>query len=248
MFIDLFSTNKVVFTEVERERALQTANQIGPPSKRYRFAMDPNLYNAARRGDLGHLQSLTPEQKSELPSQLAPNQNTVLHVATEFRQLEFARAVSRSYPSLLWRQNGVGDTPLHVAARESLVEHVELFVGFGMLGMVNLDGDTALHCAAREGNLGCVDRLVRADPRLCSVVNNSGESPLYLAVTAGYWEVPQVIIDNAPLWASYKGANGLTALHPALFYSNYGKQTRPFFNTYLFKILILLLPKTSNLY
>lgn len=88
--------------------------------------------------------------------------------------------------------------------------------------MVNHNGDTALHCAARIGSLICVEKIVEADPELCRVVNNSGESPLYLAVAAGFWEVPQSIIRKANLLASYTGAKGLTALHPTLFYPNYG--------------------------
>lgn len=186
--------------------------------------MKPDLYTAAIIGDVGHLQNLTPEEKLELPSQLAPNRNTVLHVATQFRQQKFAEAVAKAFPTLLWQRNAAGDAPLHVAAREDLVDLVELFTGFEEMDvrMVNWDGDTALHCAARVGNLKIVKKLVAAAPELCRMENNGGESALYLAAAAGYWEVPPVIIQHAE--ASCKGANGLTALHPTLFYPNYGNQ------------------------
>ncbi|XP_050940760.1 protein ACCELERATED CELL DEATH 6-like [Cucumis melo] len=184
--------------------------------------MDPQLFTAATNGDLDLLQNLTPLQKSLLPFQFSPNQNTPLHVATEFRQLGFAKAIVRDCEALLWLQNGAGDTALHVAAKEALPEFVELLIQFRrLLAMVNLNGDTALHCAARIGSLICVEKIVEAEPELCGVVNNNGESPLYLAVAAGFWEVPQVIIRKAELLASYKGAKGLTALHPTLFYRNY---------------------------
>ncbi|XP_038877632.1 ankyrin repeat-containing protein At5g02620-like [Benincasa hispida] len=185
--------------------------------------MDPQLFKAATNGDLGHLQNLTPLQKSLLPFQFSPNHNTPLHVATEFRQLDFVKAVVRDYETLLWLQNGAGDTALHVAAREALGEFVEFFIGVSprLLRMVNFEGDTALHCAARIGSLICVEKMVEADPELCGIVNNNGESALYLAVAAAYWEVPEVIIREAKLLASYKGAKGLTALHPTLFFPNY---------------------------
>lgn len=194
--------------------------------------MDPQLFKAATNGDLGHLQILTSLQKSNLEFQLSPNQNTPLHVATEFRQLGFAKAVVGDCQQLVWLQNGAGDTALHVAARKALVEFVEFFIGFGprLLRMVNLDGDTALHCAARIGSSKCVEKIVEAESELCGAVNNNGESPLYLAVAAGYWEVPQVIIGKAESLASYKGANGLTALHPTLFYPNYGNISSTSYN------------------
>lgn len=244
-FIDLFYSTKQRLDSSKRREKNRSSSSLNlidlkkrnhfPPLQPLTFtnsSMDPQLFNAATNGDLGHLQILTSLQKSNLEFQLSPNQNTPLHVATEFRQLGFAKAVVGDCQQLVWLQNGAGDTALHVAARKALVEFVEFFIGFGptLLRMVNLDGDTALHCAARIGSSKCVEKIVEAESELCGVVNNNGESPLYLAVAAGYWEVPQVIIGKAESLASYKGANGLTALHPTLFYPNYGNISSTSFN------------------
>ncbi|XP_022143170.1 ankyrin repeat-containing protein At5g02620-like [Momordica charantia] len=192
--------------------------------------MDPNLYLAAMKGDLVFLRTFQ-ETSNNLESQLTPSQDTVLHVATEFHQAEFATAAANDCPPLLWQVNSSGDTALHIAARERHADLVTQFIacarnadeGTGeskhleeLVRSVNLKKDTALHCAARSGCFKSVRRLAKADPEVCSFVNSADESPIYVGIASQFWGIHQHIIKYAPSSALYKGPRGLTALHQIL--------------------------------
>ena len=195
--------------------------------------MDPELYRAARSGNISYVETNIRGEDSTLLSETTPNKNTVLHVAAEFKQTEFMKEVClRCRPALIWQQNSKGDTPLHVAARVGCFEIVDCLIeqascssvdiesrggsqviGKELIGKVNGERDTALHCAVRNGHYEVVKSLIVADPELSSFVNNADESLLYLAVLDISPKMAMLILDSCQGSFSYIGTNKVTALH-----------------------------------
>ncbi|KAM2063537.1 hypothetical protein ACFX16_027062 [Malus domestica] len=90
-------------------------------------SMDPDVFNAAKQGDLDVLKG----HGENLDKILTATKNTVLHIYTacyrhptykesEDEMLNSTNTVDgilKMCPALLWQQNESGDTALHIAAR-----------------------------------------------------------------------------------------------------------------------------------
>ncbi|PQQ13125.1 ankyrin repeat-containing protein [Prunus yedoensis var. nudiflora] len=198
--------------------------------------MDPSLYRAARSGDLGFLRTA---RDNNILDQKTPKDNNVLHVAAEFKQIDFfENAPLDDQSPLFWATNKKGNTPLHVAARVGCHEVVKFLIEHALRTLIdpadqesgpadanahkellrktNSQKDTALHVAVRNGHVGVVTLLVEADPQLCSFTNSANESPLFLAVRNGSANVVLYILNESPILPSFHGTNGVTALHMAV--------------------------------
>ncbi|PQM34163.1 hypothetical protein Pyn_37933 [Prunus yedoensis var. nudiflora] len=94
--------------------------------------MEPSLHEAARSGEVGFLRRMKDGDVSiDLLLHKTPKGNNILHVAAEFKQIEFFKELD-DQSSLFWATNEKGDTPLHVAARvgcdqvvKFLIEHTK---------------------------------------------------------------------------------------------------------------------------
>ncbi|KAK9937595.1 hypothetical protein M0R45_014373 [Rubus argutus] len=207
--------------------------------------MDPYLYEAATLGDVSFLRRIRDGDvllNHDLLLQKTPKDNNILHIAAEFKQIDFFRQVPNHYsPALFWAANKKGDTPLHVAARVGCDEIVEFLIGQAkalhfrgadtesghgqshrklLLRMTNLEMDTALHVAVRCGHLGVVLMLMEADPELCCLTNSAHESALFLAARKGSAEIALYLLNESPVCPSFQGTNGVTALHAAVTRTN----------------------------
>lgn len=215
----------------------------GSPNK----SMDRDLYLAASTGDSGYIKRLITDETGNCQAQFTPQSNSLLHIAITFQQIELVRTLIQLCPCLLPHQNSHGDTPLHVAAKIGCLEIVRLLVDDGvpvhqaretcnydapspndwsLLRKVNGSGDTALHLAVRSGHIGVVDLLVKADSQLMYIDNKVGETPVFVAVDAGFFDVAHCMIlqmSSSPSSPLYKGTNGLTALHAALISTHHGR-------------------------
>ncbi|ONI12114.1 hypothetical protein PRUPE_4G145300 [Prunus persica] len=202
--------------------------------------MDPSLYKAARSGDLGFLRRARDSKVSNsFLDQKTPKDNNILHVAAEFKQIDFfINAPLDDQSPLFWATNKKGNTPLHVAARVGCHEVVKFLIEHAqrtlidpadqesgpadanahkeLLRKTNSQKDTALHVAVRNEHAGVVTLLVEADPHLCSFTNSANESPLFLAVRNGYANIVLYILNESPIFPSFHGTNGVTALHMAV--------------------------------
>ncbi|PQQ05665.1 ankyrin repeat-containing protein [Prunus yedoensis var. nudiflora] len=202
--------------------------------------MDRLVYEAATSGDVDLLKKI--EDGDESPDVLykkTPKDNNVLHIAAEFKQINFFNDIPLEYgSSLFWATNKKGNTPLHVAARvgchevvKFLIEHAQRMLidpadqesgpadanaHKELLRKTNSQKDTALHVAVRNGHVGVVTLLVEADPQLCSFTNSANESPLFLAVRNGSANIVLYILNESPVIPSFHGTNGVTALHMAV--------------------------------
>ncbi|BFG28849.1 hypothetical protein CerSpe_151230 [Prunus speciosa] len=191
--------------------------------------MDPSLYKAARSGDLGFLRIARDNNASNsFLDQKTPKDNNILHVAAEFKQIDFFKKAGLDDQSpLFWATNKKGNTPLHVAARVGCHEVVKFLIEHAqktlidpaykeLLRKTNSQKDTALHVAVRNGHVGVVTLLVKADAQLCSFTNSANESPLFLAVRNGSADIVLYILNESPILPSFHGTNGVTALHMAV--------------------------------
>ena len=94
--------------------------------------------------------------------------------------------------------------------------------------MGNLEKDTALHDVVRNGHFDIVELLIREHPRLTSLTNNAGESPLFLAVDRVFYKIALHILEeavNVP-GCSYGGRNKMNLLHVAVIGTGQGKSNK----------------------
>ncbi|KAL0006218.1 hypothetical protein SO802_013779 [Lithocarpus litseifolius] len=184
--------------------------------------MNPAMFRAASTGDLSFFEKNSNSNLLEV----TPEKNTVLHVATQFNQFEFAKKIVSLSPSLVSQKNSKDNTPLHVASRAGTSSIVKLLIDEArkdnveagqqqLLSMVNENRDTALHIAVRYCNYEVVKELINEkDP--AELVNNAGESALFLAVERQRYDIASHILKNAPT-CSYAGRHDMNVLHALAF-------------------------------
>ena len=115
-----------------------------------------------------------------IPPTIDENRNTVLHGATAGAiPLLLAAGVSPA------EQNGVGATPLHIAASDSDADAVTALLAVPALplNLRDRDGETALMIAAREGADEIVEAILAAGADI-SIRSNSKKTALALAYEA----------------------------------------------------------------
>ncbi|XWS57712.1 hypothetical protein CRYUN_Cryun09bG0197200 [Craigia yunnanensis] len=202
--------------------------------------MDPELYEAAASGDLNFLKRI--DLNLDVFQVTKHQQNSVLHIAVNFKQLGFCREILTSSSSsvLLIKSNSKGESALHVAAKIGCLEIAKLLVdctkelredveSWGvnsvreLLRMVNLEKDTALNVAVRNGHFAVAKYLIEADQGLLDLVNDANASPLCLAIEGGFSTIASFILEMFP--KSLDGEiNIKTALHSAVIHSQHGKE------------------------
>ncbi|KAL3742738.1 hypothetical protein ACJRO7_018107 [Eucalyptus globulus] len=191
--------------------------------------MHPKVYEAAKSGDFHSLMTTISENGEDLFHQTTPKGNNILHVAAQYKQVNFIRDIlqHQSRSSLLWQGNDRGDTPLHVAAKVGNDHAVRVFTDLAksldqpdackkLLERQNTKEDTSLHYAIRGGHESVVELLIKEDPHLCDITNAVGEYPLYLAAHRSLPNIIEPILQASSSPCSHKGPKGLTALHAAV--------------------------------
>ncbi|WOL19337.1 ankyrin repeat-containing protein [Canna indica] len=232
---DLHAALLLASSSLERSGLL---NLLEPPekiasrqaSKRdQRAFMCPDLYEAATSGSTALvIQLLQPAIDIGVHgpcslSEVTAERNTVLHIAASLGHTQLATEVCQRERCLLEAENSRADTPLHCAARAGHSRMVSLILllaeeskigAYKLLTKKNRLGDTVLHEAVRNGHEKVAEVLMTVAPKLSSIVNEAGISPLYLAVMSRSIPLVETLIryDHA----SYAGPNGHTALHAAV--------------------------------
>ncbi|XP_054804564.1 protein ACCELERATED CELL DEATH 6-like isoform X2 [Prosopis cineraria] len=165
--------------------------------------------------------------------------DSLLHEAAYFGRADIAGLVGFHFPQLLThRDMKLGDTPLHVAAKGnssevisvilslcgafaqksvSLVEKIEADEQI-ITRLANKYGNTALHEAVCKKNVDGVKLLFPADRCVAHYLNNSGQSPLYLAVLNGNKEIVYALLE-APFPDDkllLSNCHGISPLHAAI--------------------------------
>ncbi|KAM7269164.1 hypothetical protein ACFE04_024661 [Oxalis oulophora] len=194
--------------------------------------MDRVLYKAAVSGNTMFLQTTEPDL-----DQVTPHHNTALHIASNFKQVEFSKKLLYYSPQLLLRVNSKGESALHVAARVGSFEIALLFLNTAaalqhddvesrtisvLFSMENREKELALHVAVKNGHLEIARLLMREYPESLAFVNHANASPLYLAVDGQFTRIAHCIMEFSPLY-SCAGPRGMTALHAAVIRHQPGK-------------------------
>ncbi|KAL5546448.1 hypothetical protein UlMin_006135 [Ulmus minor] len=180
--------------------------------------MYPKVYEAVKNGSSPNLSGVDSER------QVTRQENTVLHIAAKFGNKESTEKILTSHSSLVHEINMKGDTPLHIAARLGHLEVAKLLItcaktqevesGTHPLRVVNWKKFTVLHEAVRNGHLKVVDFLIEKDPDLACITDDGVESPLFMAVERGFYEMAVHILETVPN-CSLSGREGMTIMHAA---------------------------------
>ncbi|PHT49035.1 hypothetical protein CQW23_13243 [Capsicum baccatum] len=189
--------------------------------------MDPTLYNAAMRGNIGDANFLIGDhlkRDEENGYQVTPKGNTVLHVAALYGHSHFAAEVLKITAAMLCYQNKKNETALHIAANEWHAEVVCVLLACAkdhntkekLTRMMDASGNTALHKAMRSQHLDVVKLLVKEDPEFEFPPNHVQETPLYLADESGFHDALIIILKSfkKPTYAAHR--SNRTPLHAAV--------------------------------
>ncbi|XP_075658560.1 protein ACCELERATED CELL DEATH 6-like isoform X2 [Castanea sativa] len=213
----------------------------------HRLIMNPKVFRDASSSDSSFFEELTNPNSSTL-LEVTIEENTVLHVALQFKKFEAAKKIVNLRPSLVYETNSKGNTPLHIVARVGDSSMVKLLIDEAkkldvesggrqqqLLRMVNQDGDTALHVAVRYGNFDVAKELINEnDPaELAMQVNKAGESALFLAVDRQHYDMASYIL-SAARDCSYAGRHGMNVLHALVIHTR----------SYFVKEVIIKCPST----
>ncbi|PHT48788.1 hypothetical protein CQW23_12996 [Capsicum baccatum] len=193
--------------------------------------MDPTLYKAAMRGNIGDAYFLLADhlkRDEENGYQVTSKGNTVLHVAALYGHSHFAAEVLKVTPAMLCCQNKKNETALHIAANEGHAEVVRALLACiedhntkeKLTRMTDASGDTALHKAVRSQHLDVVKLLVKEDSEFEFPPNHAQETPLYLAAESGFHDALINILEycKKPTYAA--GPSNRTPLHAAVIHEH----------------------------
>ena len=153
--------------------------------------------------------------------------NTILHAAAKSGKVRIMEILlnSLSPDSPLYTTNFKGNTALHIAASLGDFSMSKLLITCAsrdqeaevkrlLLRAKNAEKNTALHLAVKHGLYDIVVLLITEDPGLTLITNNAGESPLFLAVDRGFFEIALRILEIQE--CSDEGRKNLNVLHAAV--------------------------------
>ncbi|KAM3327063.1 hypothetical protein P3S67_002189 [Capsicum chacoense] len=206
-----------MLSQVNQSNVRQSHGEMGANDRHYCFkskgltglskGMDPILYSAAMRGNIGDANFLLADhlkRDEENGYQVTPKGNTVLHVAALYGHSHFAAEVLKITPAMLCCQNKKNETALHIAANEGHTEVVRVLLACvedhntndKLTIMTDARGDTALHKAVRSQHLDVVKLLVKEGSEFEFLPNYAQETPLYLAAESGFHEALINILES----------------------------------------------------
>jgi ankyrin repeat protein len=141
----------------------------------------PDLFAAARAGDLATLQRLA---KKGRPLDLLDYGSSIVHLAAESGHLEALR-FALEHGLAQDAENRSGATPLYLAASGGHEAVVELLLARGArYDVCDRYGESAVSCAAARGHLGVLKRLLAAGAD-CERTDSEGATALSKALNYG---------------------------------------------------------------
>ena len=191
------------------------------------------LFDAAISGNINSFDSGMTDGGLRCLEYVTPSGNCILHVAAKSGQIQIMQiALNSLSPYLpLYTTNFKGNTALHVAASlgqyymSLLLITRAIYQGAEvkrlLLRAKNVEQDTALHLAVKHGHYEIVVLLITEDPGLTLITNNVGESPLFLAVDQGFFEIALRILEIQE--CSDEGRKNMNILHAAVIHVELGE-------------------------
>ncbi|MBA0848633.1 hypothetical protein Goshw_004937, partial [Gossypium schwendimanii] len=149
--------------------------------------------------------------------------NNALYNAVRYGHKLLVREIIKERPSLTFKINHKGETPVHVATRfgrrdiiEFLIKEMKDYKGIHIGKMRDKFGNTPSHGIARNANFKVMAALAANDTESLRRINNMGESPLSIAISMRLTNFAARIIDFNPETLDDIGHNGQTPLHVAI--------------------------------
>ncbi|OMP03356.1 hypothetical protein COLO4_10465 [Corchorus olitorius] len=184
--------------------------------------MNPEFLRAARSRDVQKIKDIIAIGKTSIAYETTHHGNTALHMAARFGLLDLAQELIAKHPSLVLKSNLKGETPVHIAARAGNTAIVYLFIksvrGFDSVHIARIKdrfGNTPLHFAVKNQHYKVVKAFADKDPESLVLLNDDGESPLFIAVDLKLSILAAKIIDLNNSTLDYRGHNRQTLLHCA---------------------------------
>lgn len=186
------------------------------------MAMDQQLLMAARTGNLMLIRQLVDAESNILEAK-TPQGNTALHMAARFGHTDLVEEMVNWQPDLASKTNLKGETPVHVASKAGQFNVVRLFKATveDMARIRDNEGNTPVHCSVRNNHKLVLYLLVDGDQESLGLVNNAGESPLFIAIDLRLTLANDIIFAN-PSTLDHTGDSDQTPLHRAVIRRNLG--------------------------
>ncbi|XP_058103757.1 ankyrin repeat-containing protein At5g02620-like [Magnolia sinica] len=193
---------------------------------------DTPLHCAARTGRLNVVEILLnwivmEERNVELLRMTNKEKNTALHEALRNRHGNVAVKLLESDLKLAYLVNEAGESPLHMAAREELLQVVEKILDIepsdektNMVRIRDSHGRTALHYAACQDNSTIVSKLLSFDRSLPYILDNIGYSSLHVAAASGSPLAITELLKHCPDASEQLDPSGKNVFHIAIMYNN----------------------------
>lgn len=185
--------------------------------------MDRRLWEAAKTGDVHHLQSLIKEDPLLLRAVSLAGNESPLHIACLSCHLEFAKEIIHLRPEYAGELNQDGFSPLHIASVNGDIEIVKeiLNVDSNLCLLKGKDRRIPLHYAVIKGREHVMKELLVVSPDSAEEVTARGETCLHLAVKNYQFEAFKFLLDNLKDLNKYgllnkKDIQGNTVLHLAV--------------------------------
>ncbi|KAK3433959.1 hypothetical protein EUGRSUZ_D01234 [Eucalyptus grandis] len=177
--------------------------------------MHHRLYEAAKSGDFDRLKIIS-EDEEDLFHRTTPKDNSILHVAAQYKQENFIQRLLRcpSGPSLLWQVNCKGDTPLHVAAKVGSYEWFESSLIWLSHCIGSLKKDELRHAKSYFESWW---KILEKRPEVIREGDDMGWTPLHYVSCIGKVKEVQLLLQHDTSVAYDLDKEGQSAFHIAAF-------------------------------
>ena len=174
------------------------------------------LHIACQWGDVDIVKYLITYENCNPSIHSSTSENTPLHIAAKYGQEEIIVQLSNKCD--LNATNKEGDTPLHIAVRQSETAAISKLLAHQVcnLNIQNKEGDTPLHIAVRQGKTAAISQLLAHQVCHLNIQNKEGDTPLHIAVRQSETATISQLLAHQVCDLNIQNKEGDTPLHIAV--------------------------------